>query len=228
LEFGKRALVNDLIADKTIIEVGSLDVNGSLRPIAEALKPKSYIGVDITEGKGVDQICSAEHLISRFGRNRFDVVICTEVLEHVRNWHNVVHNLKQILASSGVLLVTTRSKGHEFHGYPFDFWRYEISDMEHIFSDLDISMLERDSKHPGVFMLAVKPVPFSEKRLDSYELYSMLSGRLSSVASTNAYIPMLHFRKFLKNNRAIYYAKHPSEIPGMLIRRKKGLFAKPK
>lgn len=226
LEFGNRILSEGLVKGKRVIEVGSLDVNGSLRPIVEALGPLSYVGVDISSGKGVDQICSAEQLVSRFGLNSFDFVICTEVLEHVRNWRNVVHNLKQILSPNARLLITTRSMGFGLHGYPFDFWRYEISDMQNIFSDLFVESLETDPKYPGVFMLACKPLSFIEKDLGGYNLYSMLSEKRSNITSTITFMPMLYFRRLLKTSRAIYYITHATEIPNMLARRIRDLLTK--
>lgn len=156
IEFGKANLKEKDIRGKSIIEVGSTDVNGSLRSIAEAFEPNHYIGVDIQIGPGVDMICRAEDLINKFGTNRFDMLICTEVLEHVKNWGKVIHNLKQVIKPGGMLLVSTRSRGFEFHEYPFDFWRYEISDMEFIFSDFEIQKLERDPQDIGVFLIARK------------------------------------------------------------------------
>ena len=133
MEFGKKVLQEEDICGQRVIEVGSLDVNGSLRPMVESFSPREYIGVDMQMGRGVDQICDAAHLLNRFGSNRFDVVISTELLEHVINWQKVVHNLKQILKPGGLLLLTTRSRGFQYHGYPFDFWRYELSDIKFIF-----------------------------------------------------------------------------------------------
>jgi len=45
--FGVKNLTKKEINNKKVIEVGSYDVNGSLRPIIELFKPKEYIGVDI-------------------------------------------------------------------------------------------------------------------------------------------------------------------------------------
>ena len=108
-------------------------------------------------GPGVDEVVAAEGLIARYGRESFDVVITTEMVEHTRDWPTVMSNLKGILRPGGLLLLTTRSKGFKYHAYPYDFWRYEPADLRAIFSDLEIITIEQDTDAPGVFMLASRP-----------------------------------------------------------------------
>ena len=66
LEFGRRNLKEEDVKEKAVIEVGSYDVNGSLRPIVEQLLPASYIGVDLVKGPGVDEVCDANGIINYF------------------------------------------------------------------------------------------------------------------------------------------------------------------
>jgi SAM-dependent methyltransferase len=124
----------------------------------------------------VDTICDAVELRTHFGDNTFDLVISTEVLEHVRDWRLVVSNLKNVLRPGGALLVTTRSRGFTYHAYPCDYWRYEPSDMAAIFGDLEVSALEPDPLAPGVFMKAFKPADFEELDLTDYALHSIITG----------------------------------------------------
>ncbi len=91
-------------AGKSVLEVGSRYVNGSVRPLIEKFcKPKEYIGVDIEEGKYVDKVVLAEKLVETFGKDRFDVVLTTEMLEHVRDWRTVIYNLKEVLRPNGYI-----------------------------------------------------------------------------------------------------------------------------
>jgi len=236
IDFGKRIIREEYIKNKSVIEVGSTDINGSLRSIVELFGPSEYIGVDIQNGPGTDRICSAENCIRKFGYNRFDVVICTELLEHVKNWRRVIHNLKSILKPDGRLIITTRSKGFPYHGYPFDFWRYEISDMKTIFCDFEIEILEYDQQAPGIFLLVKKPKSFIENAVFNLSLYSVILKRRSSIlvlltcwiiikAQLNILKPL---KSFSSRNvdyyieRIIYYNVHPIRIFKML---KKKLFS---
>ena len=127
LRFGTRCLTSELVEGSDVLEVGACDVNGSLRPYVAALRPMSYVGVDLAPGRGVDVVMHAEDLTKRFGLDAFDLVIATEMVEHVRDWRTIVRNMKAVLRSGGHLLVTTRSRGFPYHGWPSDYWRYELA-----------------------------------------------------------------------------------------------------
>ena len=177
LEFGARVLSAEDVCGRDVLEVGATDVNGSLRPQVESLRPTRYVGVDLAPGRGVDEVCRAENLIERYGAQAFDVVIATELLEHVEDWRRVVSNLKRVLKPGGVLLITTRSRGFPYHAHPYDFWRYEIEDARAIFSDLEVEALENDPVEPGLFLKARKPAAIREADLLGLALYSILLGR---------------------------------------------------
>lgn len=235
IDFGKRNLKAEYFRDKTVIEVGAFDVNGSLRPIIESFRPRNYVGVDLQMGPGVDQLCNVEDLIDKFGCNSFDAVICTEVLEHVSDWKKAIHNLKQIIKPEGILLITTRSAGFGYHGYPFDFWRYEISDIKRISYDLDIKILENDPKSPGVFLLARKPKKFIEKKITNLCLYSIIIEKRASIIASKINWKIIMFLwnicKLRNNNkyyfiRIMHYYNHPFDITKMLKKKMRILLAR--
>jgi SAM-dependent methyltransferase len=173
ISFGAVNLKPEEVRGKRVIEVGSYDTNGSLRPLVESYHPSEYIGLDIAEGPGVDVIGKAEDMLDRFGKESFDIVISTELLEHIRDWREGIHNIKNICKPGGIILITTRSFGYPYHEHPYDFWRYELEDMKHIFSDCSIEKLEKDPAK-GVFIKAKKTHDFTEKDLADYRLYSIL------------------------------------------------------
>lgn len=79
-----------------------------------------------------------------FGADRFDGVICLEVLEHVRRPWVAARELLRVLRPGGGLLVTApflagphgkggRNQGH--HGYP-DLWRFTADGLRALFDGL--------------------------------------------------------------------------------------------
>lgn len=230
IDFGKATIQQSDIAGKSIIEIGARNVNGSLRSFAEAHQPTQYVGVDIVAGPGVDEVCAAEDLIKRFGLNKFDLLICTEVLEHVRDWKKVIRNIKNIVKPGGIVVITTRSEGFDYHGFPYDFWRYQNRDMEKIFSDFKIELLQEDPLMPGVFIKAKKPDCFTEINLANFKLYSAVKGRRSFVWTATAYwlatvVPLFQlFGQSKSFGKIMDYNAHPSKIPFLLVRKLKKLF----
>ena|SRR5579884_1136612 len=96
---------------KKVLEIGSAYVNGSVRPIIERFcYPAEYIGVDIQPGKGVDVVLPAERLVDHFGPDSFDVVISTEMLEHVRDWRKVISNMKDVLKPGGYIYISQHAQ----------------------------------------------------------------------------------------------------------------------
>ena len=95
----------------SILELGSLDINGTARSI---LRGDLYIGVDRVAGPGVDVVCDAEH--TQFDLDRqFDCLLCTSVLEHTPRWREILtHNL-QWLRYDGVLLLSWGAEGNQHH-----------------------------------------------------------------------------------------------------------------
>lgn len=180
LEFFISNVDQDEFMDKSVIEVGSRYVNGSVREFIEKFgRPRRYLGIDSEYGKGVDEVLRAEDLVKRFGANSFDVVVSAELLEHVVDWRAVIQNMKTILKPGGHIFVTTRSKGFPLHDYPYDMWRYELKDVADIFSDFEILSLKEDNLEPGVFLQAKKPREWKPLDLSTISLYSVVLGAVT-------------------------------------------------
>ncbi len=176
-EFGRIVIKEDDIRGKDILEVGAYDVNGSMRPHVQSLNPRKYVGVDIAAGPGVDFVADVTALLDHFEYGSFDVVIATEVLEHVKNWRKAVSNIKHIVKPGGRVIITVPSKGCGFHGCPEDHWRYESEDIKTIFSDFIIEELWKSPAVEGVFLKAKRPDNLIEFDTSNYKLYSIMKGR---------------------------------------------------
>lgn len=166
------------LAGLTVLEVGSL-VGGAndVRPLVAGRSPAGYIGIDVIAGPGVDRIGTVEHLTDAAGREVADMVVCAEVMEHVRDWRAAISEMKDALKPEGRLLITTRSPGYPFHVSPFDYWRYTTEDATRIMADMDSVVVEPDPSAPGVFIAARKPLDFHEADLSDVALTSILTGR---------------------------------------------------
>jgi SAM-dependent methyltransferase len=166
LRWFPKALTTADVADRRVLEVGSYDVNGSVRPLVEALGPASYIGVDQTAGPRVDEVVDCTGLVGRFGRDAFDVVVSTEMLEHAREWRGCLWAMAEVLAPGGLLILTTRSPGFPFHPFPEDCWRFTRLVMAEALTSAGFGPYEvcDDPEAPGVFVRARRSEPWRPDR----------------------------------------------------------------
>lgn len=143
-----------------VLEVGSRDVNGSPRGILAGIPWLNYIGCDIEAGPGVDIIADALKLDEVFAEGQSDIVLATELLEHVSDWRLALYQMAKQLVVGGLMIITTRSPGFEYHPYPLDCWRFTVEHMQRIFVDpMKILYLEvdpdlRKGKYSGVGVMA--------------------------------------------------------------------------
>jgi SAM-dependent methyltransferase len=106
-----------------VLEIGSCDVNGGVRPLFPTAS--RYHGIDVVEGPGVDEVADAADWRRTDG---FDVVVSTEVLEHAPRWPDVVRNAWDALRSGGQLILTCAAEPRPPHS-AIDGW--EVRPDEH-------------------------------------------------------------------------------------------------
>jgi len=100
-----------------------LDVGAQYCPYYPLFKEKctSYSSLDIVDTPLVDYVCNAEEM--SIEDNSFDLVLCTQVLEHCNYPQKIVDECFRVLTPGGALIVTVPSV-YPVHGYPADNWRF--------------------------------------------------------------------------------------------------------
>ncbi len=108
--------VNDVV----VVEIGSQDVNGSLRSVC----PESYkyIGVDFCEAKGVDIVLTDPYSLP-FENESVDVFVSSSCFEHSEFFWLVFLEVMRCLKPQGLFYLNAPSSG-SFHRYPVDCWRF--------------------------------------------------------------------------------------------------------
>lgn len=103
-----------------VLEVGSRNVNGSVREFFEASfvgrgRTVAYLGVDAEAGHGVDiQVDFLALAPETVGGAVFDCLVCCEVLEHAP-WRLLVARFGLFLREGGALVLTCAGPGREEH-----------------------------------------------------------------------------------------------------------------
>jgi len=94
-----------------ILEIGSLDINGSVRPIFKPFQT-NYFGIDMQEGPGVDLVIDA---VAFRNEGDYDVVVCAEVFEHTPDWKKIITNTYINLRPGGLFVATMAGEGRPPH-----------------------------------------------------------------------------------------------------------------
>jgi len=103
-----------------VIEIGSQDVNGSLRSIAPS--QYEYIGLDFVAAKGVDIILTDPYSLP-FEDESVDIVLTSSCFEHSEMFWLVFVEILRVLKPEGLFYLNAPSSGN-FHRYPVDCWRF--------------------------------------------------------------------------------------------------------
>lgn len=109
----------------------ALDVGcGEAKPFRRLLETTGfkYHAIDTQAQPGVklDAVCAIDEPLPtsliQLADAGFELVLCTEVLEHVLDWPSAWSNLHRLLAPGGRLIITCPFI-YPLHEEPYDFWR---------------------------------------------------------------------------------------------------------
>lgn len=151
MDWGRFYVTRLPVTGADVLEVGSRDLNGSFRSIIEPLGPASYLGIDMASGPGVDKV---SNLFAMSGE--FDIVVCTEVLEHIEEWRAAVTRLEWLTKDNGYIVVTTRAHGFQRHDFPSDYWRFTVGDICAAFSRCHVVTAEHEPDDLGIYVILQK------------------------------------------------------------------------
>ncbi len=98
-----------------VIELGSRNVTGSIRPLVAGAVPSKYIGVDWRDGPGVDEVCLAHELIDKYPQGWFGAVLSASMLEHDPHWRKSLEVMHWLLADLGILLLSWGAANNPEH-----------------------------------------------------------------------------------------------------------------
>lgn len=146
------------LASRSVLEVGSLNVNGSVRELFDG----DYLGIDQCDGPGVDKVADACSLPKSWA-NRYEVVVSTEMLEHEARPWLAVSEMARVLKKNGYLLLTCR--GYDLRGcfpvheFPDDCYRFSAGALRILAEDAGLTdiAVEADPGEVGWCVLARKP-----------------------------------------------------------------------
>jgi len=79
----------------------------------------------------VDVICLATEL--KFENNKFDSILCTQVMEHVYDHKTMINEIFRVLKPGGHIVLTVPF-AWELHEEPYDFFRFTQHSLKELFT----------------------------------------------------------------------------------------------
>lgn len=116
-----------------------LDIGCGQSPYKFLLNEKGtkYFGIDIIEatefGYNNPDITSFDGKNIPFEDDKFDAVICTEVLEHVQDFQYLIDEIHRTTKKNADIIVTIPWSAR-YHYIPYDYFRYTPSSLKTMFS----------------------------------------------------------------------------------------------
>lgn len=101
----------DFFKNKNVLEVGSLNVNGTIRNLFEDC---NYTGLDIGPGKDVDVVYEGQKYPGP--DNFYDTIISCECMEHNPFYLETFLNMWRMTKINGLILMTCATDGRLEHG----------------------------------------------------------------------------------------------------------------
>ena len=99
---------------------------------------EDIIGIDILDGEGVDvelDICELDQENFSGLENKFNTVICMQMLYAVKNPFTAAQNIQRLLCSEGILIFSDVFT-HRVNRIPTDYWRFTYDAQKLIFDKI--------------------------------------------------------------------------------------------
>jgi SAM-dependent methyltransferase len=131
----------------------TLDIGAQNGPYAKWFPNR--VAIDIRRGAGVDLLSDAHALA--LADASFDVVLCTEVLEHLREPQRAIDEMYRVLKPGGTLLLTTRFL-FPIHDAPHDYYRFTKYGLRYLLRKFEILELNEETTTMGTLAVLVQRV----------------------------------------------------------------------
>ena len=117
------------------LEIGSRDY-GNTQNLRSLFPGKTYVGVDLSDGTGVDQMLDLtkpfDEIDQALQGQRFGTIFSLSVMEHCDNPFIMADNMTRLLKPGGQIVLSVPF-AWKFHGYPSDYWRFTKEGVKKLF-----------------------------------------------------------------------------------------------
>lgn len=175
-----------------------LDLGSGEQPYAQIVKAQAaqYVGVDVTVSDVKKPDVCGDSLLLPFKDASFDTILCTQVLEHVRNPFDLFQQASRVLKDDGYLILTA-PQAWPLHEEPYDFFRYTKYGLAELAERNRLKVIKLEERGGGITAVC---------QLTAAVLYDKFGKRrITRVPMKIALAPALSLSRVL--DRMFYYPK---------------------
>lgn len=129
----------------------TLDIGAQTGPYAASFPNR--VPIDLTARPGILVVTDAQRLAFRDAS--FDVILCTEVLEHIPEPQRAIDEMFRVLAPGGKLVLTTRFL-FPIHDAPHDYFRFTKYGLRHLLRRFDALDVREETTAIGTLAVLVQ------------------------------------------------------------------------
>ena len=174
-----------------------LDLGCGIKPYEKLFNVDSYIGIDVEGGGHSDRAKEANKYyngkVIPFKDGRFDILLCTQVLEHTDNPQEFLKEANRVMKNKGNLILTAPFVWSE-HEIPYDFFRYTQYGLKYLLTRSGFKIVGIE-KTCGVFETAAQLISsFLAGLTRNWFLYYFITIFISSFVQLNGIILDILFK----------------------------------
>jgi SAM-dependent methyltransferase len=126
---------------KYATDVATLDIGASGDDHRDLFPNRTTVNIDAI---GKPDVVADAHTLP-FANESFEVVVCSEMLEHADNPQQIVDEIRRVLIPGGRVVLTTRF-AYPVHDAPSDYWRFTPYGLQKLFSKFEIIEVTTEGK----------------------------------------------------------------------------------
>jgi len=130
-------------------------------------KIEKYVGVDVGDNPDADVLIQPGEKLS-FKNNEFDIILSSQVLEHVEDVDSYMKECNRVLKDNGLLMLSTHGTW-QYHAAPYDFNRWTSVGLKSLFEKYQFKV---NKTIPVLGQLAVT----SQLRLSFFDSFANMIG----------------------------------------------------
>lgn len=131
-----------------------------------------YFAVDIAPGPNIDLVADIHN--TGLPDASFDAIVCTQVIEHVKNPFRVLEEIKRLLRPGGVCFISAPFM-YPYHPDPEDYFRFSTEGLRSFFNDGQYEII-LCGQSGGFFSQLANAIKISF--VNRYEGFSFLNGKI--------------------------------------------------